>query len=164
MDDDPTRTDTRSTHESVPVTKGEKRGLNLWVYQYNFRHFWSRGCTTIELADQLGRIGKAAVAGEGEEALPQEPESAEQPTVIFNNPRKTDLIIYWIDHKGEEILVSLARAGQGTSLNSFPGHRFLVRNEAGKLVAKHKTNRKAVQHVELPQAKKRPASSSAEDL
>merc|ERR1719230_636896 len=52
MDRSPMETDLRTEHESLTVTQGEKRGMNMWLYQYNFRDFWSKGCTTIELADQ----------------------------------------------------------------------------------------------------------------
>jgi len=35
--------------------------MNMWLYQYNYRDFWKKGCTSIELADDLGSIGRPAV-------------------------------------------------------------------------------------------------------
>lgn len=59
-DRNPMETDPRTLHESLVVTNGEKRGLNIWLYQYNYRHFWGQNCASIELSDDLGTLGWAA--------------------------------------------------------------------------------------------------------
>eukprot|EP00927_Polykrikos_kofoidii_P006871 TRINITY_DN12794_c1_g1_i1.p1 TRINITY_DN12794_c1_g1~~TRINITY_DN12794_c1_g1_i1.p1 ORF type:complete len:391 (+),score=53.32 TRINITY_DN12794_c1_g1_i1:62-1174(+) len=59
MDRNPMETDPRTMHESLEVTKGEKRGMNMWLYQYDFRRYWRIGCNEIGFADDLGKYGKS---------------------------------------------------------------------------------------------------------
>merc|ERR1712151_595501 len=73
-------TDIRTEHESQEVTKGEKRGMNMWLYQYNYRNFWLNRCATIELSDGLHALGKAA--------------TTTQPQVTFKNRHKKALHIF----------------------------------------------------------------------
>jgi len=43
--DDPTKKDFRTGHAALPVTKGEKYSINLWIHQYNFHDAFEIGCT-----------------------------------------------------------------------------------------------------------------------
>merc|ERR1712039_891314 len=58
LDSDPMKTDARTQHEALTLVKGLKRGLNVWIYQYNFKQFWSKGCTGITYADMLAGMIK----------------------------------------------------------------------------------------------------------
>lgn len=44
LNSDPYQRDDRTDHESLPVSKGTKRGVNYWVHMYPFRSKTSKGC------------------------------------------------------------------------------------------------------------------------
>ena len=43
--DDPFSKDSRTDHEALPVTEGEKFGANFWIHQYDFKGPHAKGCT-----------------------------------------------------------------------------------------------------------------------
>lgn len=125
-DENPMVTDARTLHESLPVVAGEKRGMNMWLYQYNFRHFWAQGCTTIELADALGSLGKAAVRT--------------SPKVFFQNHAKKATVHIFLkryynrgynEQLDEQTAAYINAVGPGGSLEveSSEGEVFLIRKE-----------------------------------
>jgi len=161
-DRNPMETDARTLHESLPVTAGQKRGMNMWLYQYNYRDFWSKGCATIELADKLGRYGKAAV-----DVLPQ---------VTFQNDfEKLTLHVFevpyasrgYADHQRSvenPNFVGSIEPGRSLSVDASEGAVFHVKSakQDGKLVAEKSVIAKRRQTVRLGKSKKQQAQASGE--
>jgi len=58
-DEDPMQADPRTDHEGLVVSSGEKRGMNLWLHQFSYRHFWRMGCMHGELRDAIVKDCKA---------------------------------------------------------------------------------------------------------
>mmetsp|Transcript_98540 Transcript_98540/g.275243 ORF Transcript_98540/g.275243 Transcript_98540/m.275243 type:complete len:376 (-) Transcript_98540:167-1294(-) len=142
MDDNPMRTDERTNHESQVVTKGEKRGINMWLYQYNFRDQWKRGCTSIELADDLGTIRKAAAE------VPQ--------SVIFQNNVKKPMYVYNAPDRRPELYIGEVLPGGNLTVDAADGDVLHVYNKqrGGKLVTKRNVLANSVQRVNLGKSKK----------
>eukprot|EP00928_Gymnodinium_smaydae_P079929 TRINITY_DN63758_c0_g1_i1.p1 TRINITY_DN63758_c0_g1~~TRINITY_DN63758_c0_g1_i1.p1 ORF type:complete len:369 (-),score=94.67 TRINITY_DN63758_c0_g1_i1:289-1395(-) len=144
-DDSPQTTDIRSEHESLPVTKGQKRGMNMWLYQYDYRHFWQQGCTTIELADQLGEYGKAAV-----EVQPK--------VIFFNHAKKAVLHIFSIEDRRAERYVGKIEPGSNFTVAAVDGQLLAVRNAASgkkaKTLKEYYVRPNAVQRVNLGKKQK----------
>jgi predicted 2-oxoglutarate/Fe(II)-dependent dioxygenase YbiX len=42
---DPSKVDSRTKHEAMPVTKGEKFAANVWLHMYDFKAPFKVGCT-----------------------------------------------------------------------------------------------------------------------
>jgi prolyl 4-hydroxylase len=42
---DPHSKDSRTDHEALPVTAGEKFGANFWIHQHDFKGAYAKGCT-----------------------------------------------------------------------------------------------------------------------
>jgi len=167
LDSDPEQTDDRTEHEALPVVRGEKRGLNMWLYHYNYRDMWAKGCTSIELADDLAEHGlTTAIEGddaeqgnlreeylmeEGEEEMVEEDEEDEdkslqhsgQKGVVFENTSPVAVEIFWVkDLNEEEQSLGISEHNKPLSLNTFPGHTFHARLKAPgqKLVRKYTVN------------------------
>lgn len=138
LDSAPMRTDERTAHESEIVTRGEKRGVNMWLFQYDYRTPWRKGCTQVEFADRLGRIRKAAA-------------EATQ-TVVFNNNLQKPVYIYLVPEWGrpEEYLGEAPPAGNFT-VDSADGEVLHVysRRSGGRLVSKRMVLSNSVQRVNL---------------
>lgn len=145
LDQNPMRTDPRTLHESLTVTKGEKRGINVWVHQYNFRHFWHRRCTHAELGDSLIFLGKAA--------------AKVVPSIVFQNNANRDLHVFHLPdqhyHPGERYLTAI-QPGSSVTIQSAEGEILLVRSQqtGGKLLKEHHVLATAVQRLNL--GKKKP--------
>eukprot|EP00927_Polykrikos_kofoidii_P061161 TRINITY_DN5602_c0_g1_i3.p1 TRINITY_DN5602_c0_g1~~TRINITY_DN5602_c0_g1_i3.p1 ORF type:complete len:414 (+),score=71.43 TRINITY_DN5602_c0_g1_i3:61-1302(+) len=125
-DEDPDVTDDRTLHEALPVVQGLKRGLNMWLYQNDFKTLWSKGCNDIVFADKLGKYKIRVDDGSWDVALANA--SLQQRSglsVKFMNHGGNVLHIFW---KGsDEMYMGKAPAGQAFGVNSHPGHEFIVR-------------------------------------
>mmetsp|Transcript_42302 Transcript_42302/g.116680 ORF Transcript_42302/g.116680 Transcript_42302/m.116680 type:complete len:247 (-) Transcript_42302:43-783(-) len=145
-DRNPMETDIRTLHESLPVTRGEKRGMNMWLYQYNYRDFWKKSCISIDLADKLGRYGKAA--------------TFVHPNVTFHNNGKRALEIYDAADRRPEKYMGFVDVGQSFNVQRAEGCVLFVRNakaDGGKKVAEHTVRAAAHQNVNLGKKKTRNA-------
>eukprot|EP00931_Biecheleriopsis_adriatica_P090745 TRINITY_DN64681_c0_g1_i1.p1 TRINITY_DN64681_c0_g1~~TRINITY_DN64681_c0_g1_i1.p1 ORF type:complete len:380 (-),score=66.63 TRINITY_DN64681_c0_g1_i1:92-1198(-) len=136
-DRNPMETDLRTMHESLTVTKGEKRGMNMWLYQYNFRSPWSRGCTNIELADELSKYGKAA--------------SVAQPKVNFQSHSKKKFYIFDVRDRGPEVFVDAVEPEGSSTVHVAEGNVLHVKDKEkhGKKVAEYSVKGKSSQTVHL---------------
>lgn len=121
-DDNPDESDSRTQHEALPVVKGLKKGLNVWVYNYNYRNYWAQGCTSIMYADMLGGLVKPS-----------------QPSINFVNKLQETVKIMWLDvQTKKEVQLGALAAGQESSFDTFTGHQFLCRTEASnEVVGRH---------------------------
>jgi len=110
----------------------------MWLFQYDYRTPWRKGCTQVELADRLGRIRKAAA-------------EATQ-TVVFNNNLQKPVYIYLVPEWGrpEEYLGEAPPAGNFT-VDSADGEVLHVysRRSGGRLVSKRMVLSNSVQRVNL---------------
>eukprot|EP00927_Polykrikos_kofoidii_P055694 TRINITY_DN49907_c0_g1_i1.p1 TRINITY_DN49907_c0_g1~~TRINITY_DN49907_c0_g1_i1.p1 ORF type:complete len:373 (+),score=51.18 TRINITY_DN49907_c0_g1_i1:125-1243(+) len=150
MDRNPMETDPRTMHESVEVTQGEKRGMNMWLYQYDFRRAWQKGCTAISLADELGAYGKAA--------------SPVQPTVtIENGAQKAGLHVFLMkrdrayDPNTTGPYLGVAAPGKSFTVESVEGDVLLIRTAktGGKLLKEYSVRGTAKQVLRI--GKKKPS-------
>jgi len=139
LDGDPDKTDSRTTHEAMTVTKGEKRGLNLWLYQYNFKDFWEMDCTSIELADDVGKLrrkqGRNFVAidqkldGMGF-SFDEDDGESDSPAAVhlsIENLAADRIGVFWVGNDDEEVFISDVGAYQRGTLDTFPTHRLRLR-------------------------------------
>jgi len=135
MDSDPDTTDARTTHEAITVTEGEKRGLNLWLYQHSFKDFWKKGCSSIEFADEIGSLkqkqGKSFVAIDGNfdsmdfSSLPADV-APQGVSLTIVNPSPNPIGIFWVSPTGEQLMSQLPPK-ERSALNTYPAHRFRLR-------------------------------------
>lgn len=135
MDSDPDTTDPRTTHEAITVTEGEKRGLNLWLYQHSFKDFWQKGCSSIEFADEIGSLkqkqGKSFVAIDGNfdsmdfTSLPGDV-APQGVSLTIVNPSPNPIGIFWVSPTGEQLMSQLPPK-ERYALNTYPAHRFRLR-------------------------------------
>lgn len=142
-DRNPMETDPRTEHESQTVESGLKRGMNMWLYQYEYRSFWQKACTAIDLADNLGRYGIAA--------------TEYQPTVTFhNNAQKATLHIFDVRDRGGENYVGAVGPGQQFSVKSVEGNVLHVRKSKTdkKTLMEHSVRASAQQKVNIGKPKK----------
>lgn len=109
QDGEPESSESRMFHEGVPVVRGEKLALNMWVRQYNFMEFWRRRCNRWEeLFDES--------AGGSQK-------------VIFVNKRASLVRVFWIDDDASsEVPINSVLPGGRLEINSFIGHRFRFRD------------------------------------
>jgi len=152
MDRNPMESDPRTLHESLPVERGLKKGMNMWLYQYNYRDFWAKSCTTIELADSFGKGGQAA--------------AEERPKVeIANNARKATVHLYlatfrsrgYVDgHSPGEYLGAVA-PGASMAVESNDGDVLLVYTKlrGGKLVREYSVKADAFQRFSVGKGAKK---------
>lgn len=134
MDWSPLSTDSRTQHVAETVTKGEKRGLNMWLYQYDFRSFWKNGCTTIELADDLKKLGEGAAGPTLPIAQLQNPKDGKLGTVHVFAPATG----------GPERYVGPVSPGGSVLVAGPPGsvYRVFSEREGGEPVMEHAMTRK----------------------
>lgn len=126
-DSDPEFSEVRTEHEALPVTKGLKRGLNVWLYQYEFKRWWAHGCTGITYADMLAGIIKPSDE--------RRPGDTGRPELDFKNWLAESVKVLWLNGEGAEVEMMQLKAGESSSLNTFQGHRFHARALAsGELV------------------------------
>eukprot|EP00747_Dinoflagellata_sp_TGD_P107151 gnl/TRDRNA2_/TRDRNA2_170042_c0_seq1.p1 gnl/TRDRNA2_/TRDRNA2_170042_c0~~gnl/TRDRNA2_/TRDRNA2_170042_c0_seq1.p1 ORF type:complete len:166 (+),score=16.63 gnl/TRDRNA2_/TRDRNA2_170042_c0_seq1:169-666(+) len=112
--------------------EGLKHGLNIWLYQYNYRTPWAKECTSIELADDMNNAGikQALVVGD---------ENAEpnldflQPVASFVNSLDTPIeVLYLQDGKrGPKTSMGVVRPGDSLSVNTHWAHQFMVTRTDG---------------------------------
>lgn len=116
LDSDPTTSDDRTDHEALPVVRGLKRGLNVWLYQYSYKSLWKHGCTGIAFADMLaGYIQPSDAPPPG-------------PKLVVRNQMSETVEVFWVHpNTGEEVRVLEVKAGESTSLDTHPEHRFVAR-------------------------------------
>lgn len=152
LDSDPEQSDDRTEHEALPVVRGEKRGLNMWLYHYNYRDSWAKGCTTIELADDLGRAGLTAatpVDDADEYTEGEASQSPKQSKTIFENTSPVPVEIFWVSTDGEEKSMGITQIDQPLRLNTSPGHTFRARvsDSSRKLVGKYTVRKDKTRQV-----------------
>merc|ERR1711920_613361 len=139
LDSAPQRGDGRTTHESLVVTKGEKRGIGMWLYQYNYREFWKKKCTGVPLANKLGGLQRAA--------------SEATQTVVFQNYAQTPFYIYDAPYAYREKYLGVLLPDGNFKVDSADGEALHVysamKSSGGKLVSKHMVTFSAVQRVNL---------------
>jgi len=128
-DSDPEETDSRTYHESVAVRKGSKKGLNLWIRQYNY---WDiRGIENDAECDSfwegLWAAGHRTAAVE------------ERPIFTMTNKLGRDVRLSWIaPPSGDERTIGVVGHGTNISLSSVAGHVLALRIEkSGKLLKKY---------------------------
>lgn len=51
LDSDPYERDSRTEHESLPMTSGIKYAANYWLHMYNFRAMLTKGCENVNLLE-----------------------------------------------------------------------------------------------------------------
>jgi len=125
LDSDPMATDQRTLHEGVMVLAGEKRGVNLWLRQYNFREFEAAQCTGADLGHRLAWHGKAAVTDVDRTERRRPPG---QPLVSFGNELQAPVRIFWVEpEKQQEQLVKTLDPGELFYANTHVGHEFRLR-------------------------------------
>lgn len=166
LDSDPDQSDRRTEHEALEVVRGEKHGINMWLYQYNYRESWQKKCISIELADDLQAAGLTAAepvsddngtedGDDGDEGYYEDyvPESlkTQQKSAIFENTSPTEVEIFWVNDKDEEILMGIAQQGRSLTLNTFPRHNFhaRVKDSSRTLVTKYTAGEGDKQHVDV---------------
>merc|ERR1712176_167246 len=121
-DRSPQETDLRTEHESLTVTKGEKRGMNMRLYQYNFREFWKMACTSIELADALGKYGKAA-------------SPVQQTVTLQNHAKRATLHISEHRDRRPQTYHGTVAPGGSLSINTVEGHVLQIsKTQGGKAI------------------------------
>lgn len=146
MDRNPMETDPRTLHESLPVQSGLKRGMNMWIYQYNYRDSWKKGCTTIELADEWERSGKAAV-----EVNPQ--------VTLTNNAKKTSLHVYlasverrgYVDSHTPGRYLGVVEPGKSKTFETVEGDVLLLysKQTEGRLIKEYSVKANLIQRVNI---------------
>ena len=114
--------DKRVDHASEEVVAGEKHGLNLWIYQYEFRDEWKKDCVSIQFADRLDAYLRGA-------RVPQE----RRIELVFNNALDFEVSIFW-RNEPDEVPVGSVLPGKEQSLSTSHSHRFVVRDTSGKFI------------------------------
>jgi len=102
---DPDVSDLRATHKASKVEAGEKRGLDLWVHQYNYKRSWQMGCTSTDVAESFSRLLASEHRGSIEDSDDFDPEEEWAPpdaedgslTVVFENPHEKAIDIYAVN-------------------------------------------------------------------
>merc|ERR1712190_169410 len=118
LDSDPEESEPRTHHEALPVVKGLKKGLNIWVYQYNYKKFWPIGCTSIMFADMLDGLVQPST-----------------PSVNFKNKLDETVKVFWKnEHNNEEVHMADLEPGDENSFNTHTGHLFIHRSAATNAV------------------------------
>eukprot|EP00930_Biecheleria_cincta_P048716 TRINITY_DN33993_c0_g1_i1.p1 TRINITY_DN33993_c0_g1~~TRINITY_DN33993_c0_g1_i1.p1 ORF type:complete len:382 (-),score=63.87 TRINITY_DN33993_c0_g1_i1:141-1286(-) len=151
-DRNPMETDPRTLHESLPVTSGLKRGMNMWIYQYNYRDSWKKGCTSIELADELEQSGKAAA-----DVIPK--------VTFANNAKKTTLHVYlasvrqrgYVDGYTPGRYLGAVEPGESNTFETVEGDVLLLYNKqaGGKLIKEYSVKANAIQRVNMGKDQKK---------
>eukprot|EP00929_Paragymnodinium_shiwhaense_P076606 TRINITY_DN39406_c0_g1_i1.p1 TRINITY_DN39406_c0_g1~~TRINITY_DN39406_c0_g1_i1.p1 ORF type:complete len:397 (-),score=66.82 TRINITY_DN39406_c0_g1_i1:132-1238(-) len=142
-DRNPMETDPRTEHESQTVNSGLKRGMNMWLYNYEYRSYWQKACTSIELADQLGRYGKSTAPF--------------QPNITFhNNAQKATLHVFDVRDRGGEFYMGAVGPGSALSVRSVEGNVLHVRKSKTdkKTLMEHSVRASPHQKVNIGKPKK----------
>jgi len=129
LDSDPSTSDDRTHHEAVTVGTGLKRGLNVWIYNYNYKHFWANECTSIMYADMLA--GQVAPSDSESDAGAGEGDAAGSVELEFYSQLDEESKVFWVDtnQKGRPEIEMLTLSPEHSStLKSYPGHLFHVRS------------------------------------
>uniref|UniRef100_A0A7S4PWU1 Fe2OG dioxygenase domain-containing protein n=1 Tax=Alexandrium monilatum TaxID=311494 RepID=A0A7S4PWU1_9DINO len=133
LDEEPMEIDTRTLHEGVMVLSGEKRGVNLWLRQYNYREFQAAQCVGGGLQHRLAYYGKAAVS-DVDRTTPRRPPG--QPQIKFSNHLRTAVQVFWLDaDRKKEVHIKDLEPEESFVLNTHVGHEFRIRSgDARKLL------------------------------
>lgn len=125
LDSDPMKTDPRTLHEGVMVLAGEKRGVNLWMRQYNHREFEVAQCTGTQLSHRLAWYGKAAVTDDDRRVERRPPG---QPLVKIGNELDAAIRVLWVEPRtGKEQFLKALEPGELHWVNALVGHEFRLR-------------------------------------
>lgn len=137
QDNEPEMSDERTEHEAMKVLGGVKKGLNIWLYQYNYRHFWQKECTSIELADSLERYGYNEAYIVDSDA-PTRPSSDNLDKRMVVEAIDQAIRVMWRSpDDGKETEIGKVDAHQKQSFNTFVGHEFVFRTQSNVILRKY---------------------------